>query len=183
MLWFLTPWRGGGVHDLRMDWKLMPFVCRPVFRELPSSNYRQLPSYPILWWILAEKYPFLTIFSQFLEKPPMFKENVPKKRPLFTEFWTQKPTNMGGTYPYTRHAMLSPPPGFLSNVIGSCQWLLAILQQIRILGLCRKPCGKEISALCSTTHTEVSSQLRQEDQLVRLFANEQNWSYFWFGIS
>ena len=33
-------------------------VCRPVFRKLPSSNYWQLPSYPLLWWILAENYPF-----------------------------------------------------------------------------------------------------------------------------
>ena len=57
-----------------------------------------------------ENYPFLTIFCQFLEKPSMFKENLPKKGPLFREFWTQKPTHMGGTYPYPQHVMLPPPP-------------------------------------------------------------------------
>ena len=91
-------------------------VCRPVFKKLPSSNYRQLPSYPLLWWLLAENYPFLTIFCQSIEKPPMFKENLLKKGPLFREFWTQKPTHMGGTYPYPQHVMLPPPPpGGLSS--------------------------------------------------------------------
>ena len=91
-------------------------VCRPVSRKLPSSNYRQLPSYPLLWWILAENYPFLTIFCQFLENPPLFKENLPKKGPLFREFWTQKPTHMGGTYPYPQHVMY-PPRGCRINFL------------------------------------------------------------------
>ena len=39
----------------------------------------------------------------------MFKENLPKKRPLFREFRTQKPTHKGGTYLYPQHVMLSPP--------------------------------------------------------------------------
>ena len=42
----------------------------------------------------------------------MFKENLAKKGPLSREFWTEKPTHMGGTYPYPRHIML-PPPGTL----------------------------------------------------------------------
>ena len=41
----------------------------------------------------------------------MFKENVPKKGPLFREFLTEKPTYMGGTYPYPQHAMLPPGGG------------------------------------------------------------------------
>ena len=57
------------------------------------------------------KLPILTIFCQFLENPPMFKENLPKKEPLFREFWAQKPTHMGGTYPNPQHVMLPPPPG------------------------------------------------------------------------
>ena len=40
----------------------------------------------------------------------MFKENLPKKGPLFREIWNQKPTHMGGTYPYPQHVMLPPPP-------------------------------------------------------------------------
>ena len=38
-------------------------------------------------------------------------ENLPKKGPLFREFGAQKPTHMGGTYPYPRHVMYPPPPG------------------------------------------------------------------------
>ena len=34
---------GGGIHDLRSDG-----VYHPVVRKLPSSNYRQLPSFPLL---------------------------------------------------------------------------------------------------------------------------------------
>ena len=42
----------------------------------------------------------------------MFMENLPKKGPLFREFWAQKPTHMGGTYPYPQRVMLPlPPPG------------------------------------------------------------------------
>ena len=33
----------------------------------------------------------------------MFMENLPKKGPLSREFWAQKPTHMGGTYPYPQH--------------------------------------------------------------------------------
>ena len=85
-------------------------VCRPVFKKVPSSNYRKLPSYPLLWWILAENHPFSAIFHQFLDNPPLFMENLPKKGPLFREFGAQKPTHMGGTYPYPQHVMY-PPPG------------------------------------------------------------------------
>ena len=38
-------------------------------------------------------------------------ENLPKKGPLFRELGTQKPTHMGGTYPYPQHVMYPPPPG------------------------------------------------------------------------
>ena len=86
-------------------------VCRPVFKKVPSSNYRKLPSCPLLWWILAENHPFFAIFHQFLDNPPLFMENLPKKGPLFREFWAQKPTHMGGTYPYPQHVMYPPPPG------------------------------------------------------------------------
>ena len=41
----------------------------------------------------------------------MFKENLPKEEPLSRELWAQKPTHMGGTYPYPQHVMLPPPPG------------------------------------------------------------------------
>ena len=48
----------------------------------------------------------------------MFTENLPKKGPLFREFWTQKPTPMGGTYPYPQYVMLPPPPGAFLAVVG-----------------------------------------------------------------
>ena len=41
----------------------------------------------------------------------MFMENLPKKEPLFREFWAQKPTHMGGTYPYPQHVMYPSPSG------------------------------------------------------------------------
>ena len=56
------------------------------------------------------KPPIFAIFRQFLDNPPLFKENLPKRGPLFGEFGAQKPTHMGGTYPYPQHVMY--PPGF-----------------------------------------------------------------------
>ena len=37
--------RGGGGGYMTCGWT---GVCRPVFRMVPSSNYRKLPSYPLL---------------------------------------------------------------------------------------------------------------------------------------
>ena len=84
-------------------------VCRPVFRKQLSSNYRQLPSYPLLWWILAENYPFLAIFCQFLENPPMFKENLPKRGPLFREFGPKNPP-IWVVHTRTLNMLCYPPP-------------------------------------------------------------------------
>ena len=89
-------------------------VCRLVFRKVPSSNYRNLRSYPVIPTFMMNfggKPPFFAIFRQFLDNPPLFMENLPKKGPLFREFGAQKPTHMGGTYPYLQHVMY--PPGRL----------------------------------------------------------------------
>ena len=59
------------------------------------------------------------IFRQFLDNPPLFMENLPKKGPLFREFGAKKPAHIGGTYPYPQHVMYPPPPGIL-------HWGLAI---------------------------------------------------------
>ena len=107
----VCPRGGGGGEYMTCGWT---GVCRPVFRKVPSSNYRKLQSYPLLWWILAENHPFVAIFRQFLDNPPLFMENLPKKGPLFREFGAQKPTHMGGTYPYPQHVMY--PPGHLSHI-------------------------------------------------------------------
>ena len=91
-------------------------VCHPVFRKLPSSNYRLLPTaavIPTFMMNFGGKLPIFDNFCQFLENPPMFMENLPKKGPLFREFWAQKPTHMGGTYPYPQLVMLPPPPGII----------------------------------------------------------------------
>ena len=40
----------------------------------------------------------------------MFMENLPKEGPLSRKLWAQKPTHMGGTYPYPQH-VIYPPPG------------------------------------------------------------------------
>ena len=49
----------------------------------------------------------------------MFKENLPKKGRLFREFWTLKPTHIGGTYPYPQHVML-PPPWDNTRLVDRC---------------------------------------------------------------
>ena len=53
---------------------------------------------------------FWLFFASFCKNPPIFMENLPKKGPLFREFWAQNPTHMGGTYPYPQHVMYPPPP-------------------------------------------------------------------------
>ena len=61
-------------------------------------------------------------------------EILPKKGPLFREFGAQKPTHMGGTYPYPQHVMYPPPPppppgvrdgndGDESELLGFLIWL------------------------------------------------------------
>ena len=104
-LWIRTAFPEGGGGYMTCGWT---GICRPVFRKVPSSNYRNLRSYPLLWWTLAENHPFFAIFRQFLDNPP-FKENLPKKGPLSREFGAQKPTHMGGTCPYPQHVMYPPP--------------------------------------------------------------------------
>ena len=48
---------------------------------------------------------FLLFFANFWITPHLFMENLLKKGPLFREFGAQKPTHMGGTYPYPKHVM------------------------------------------------------------------------------
>ena len=44
----------------------------------------------------------------------MYKENLLEKGPLFREFWAQRPTHRGGTYPRPQHVML--PPGMVLHL-------------------------------------------------------------------
>ena len=94
---------GGGVHDLRMDGGLPPVFQKATLFWLPTAAIT-----PTFMMNLGGKLPIFDNFCQFLENPPMFKENLPKKGPLFREFWTQKATHVGGTYPYPQHVMLHP---------------------------------------------------------------------------
>ena len=96
---------GGGVHDLRMDGGQPPGFQKATHFLLPTAAV-----IPTFMMNFCGKLPILDNFFHFLENPPMFMENLQKKRPLFKEFWAQKPTHMGGTYPYPQHAMLPPPP-------------------------------------------------------------------------
>ena len=50
----------------------------------------------------------------------MFKENLPKNGPLFREFGAQKPTHMGGTYPYPQHVMYPLGLAIHSNPLKTC---------------------------------------------------------------
>ena len=86
-------------------------VCRPVFRKLRSSIYRQLPSYPLLSRILAENYPFLTIFANFWKAHPCLWKICRKRDPYLENFCPKNPT-----HPYGRHipvpstCYVTPPP-------------------------------------------------------------------------
>ena len=84
-----------------------------VFKKLPSSDYRQLLSYPLLWWILGETTNFWQFCANFWENHPCLRKIWRKRDGLFGEFWTQKPTHMGGTFPYPQHVML--PAGVISS--------------------------------------------------------------------
>ena len=86
-------------------------VCRPVSERYPlliTETCGHTHLYDEIW---QKNHPFFAIFRQFLDNQPLFKENLPKKGPLFREFGAQKPTHMGGTYPYPQHVMY--PPGLV----------------------------------------------------------------------
>ena len=64
-------------------------ACHPAFRKVPSSNYQNLlPTFMINF---GGNRPVLAIFRQFLDDPPMFMKNLPKKGSLSREFWPQNP--------------------------------------------------------------------------------------------
>ena len=69
----VNPPRGGGGY-MTCGWT---GVCRPVFRKVPSSNYRNLRSYP-----LKEVKP--PILMNFGGKPPIFLL-------FFANFWITQP--------------------------------------------------------------------------------------------
>ena len=105
-----SPGGGAGVHDLWMDGSLPPGYQKATLFELPTVAV--LPTFMMNF---CGKIPIFTISCGFLKNPPVFKENLPKKGPLFRDFWTPKPIHMGGTYRYPQHVMLPHPPGFVST--------------------------------------------------------------------
>ena len=96
----------GGLHDLRLDGGLPTGFQKATRFQLPTVAI--IPAFMINF---GGKLPVFTIFGRFLVYPPMFQENLPKKRPLFREVWTEKPTHMGGTYTYPQLFLLPPPRG------------------------------------------------------------------------
>ena len=107
--------RGGGrVHNLRMDGGLPSAAWfSRSYPLLITSSCCHTHFYDECWW----KTPIFDNFLPISENPPMFKETLPKKGPLFREFWTHKPTHMGGTYPYTKHVVSRPPGSFASQTL------------------------------------------------------------------
>ena len=65
-------------------------VSRPVFRKVPSSNYRNLLSYHF-YDEFCGKRPSVAIFGKFLDNPPMFMENLPKRDPCLENFGPKSP--------------------------------------------------------------------------------------------
>ena len=66
-------------------------VCRLVFRKVHSSYYQNLPSYPLLWWILTENQPFMTIFHQFWTTHQCLRKICRKRDPCLENFGPQNP--------------------------------------------------------------------------------------------
>ena len=97
---------GEGVYDWRMNG-----VLPPSYPEQPCSNYQKLPSNPLLWLTKVENDPFLTNFCQLLPNPPMFKENLPKKGPLFREIWSPKNPSIWTAYTCTVNMLCMPLEG------------------------------------------------------------------------
>ena len=88
--------RGGGWY-MTSGWT---GVCHPVFRKVPTSNYRNLLSYPLAvipndgFW---RKTAHFCYFSSILDKPSLFMKNLPKRGDPCLENFCQKPTHIGGT--------------------------------------------------------------------------------------
>ena len=68
---------GEGVHDLRTDGG-----CAAKFSERYPLLIAKTPVIPTVMMNFGGKPPTFAIFRQFLENPPIFKENLPIKRPL-----------------------------------------------------------------------------------------------------
>ena len=86
-------------------------VCRPAFRKAPSSNYRKLPSYPLLWWFLAENHPFVAIFRQFLDNLPFFYgKSAEKGTVACLENLGPKNPPIWAAHTRTLNMLCTPPP-------------------------------------------------------------------------
>ena len=66
-----------------------------VYRPVSEATLFLLPTVAVIPTFMMNfggKLPILTIFSQFLENPPMFKENVPKSDPCFENYGPKNPS-------------------------------------------------------------------------------------------
>ena len=95
-------------------------VCRLVFRKLPSSNYQQLPSYPLLWWILEENYPFLRIFANSWKNHPYLRKICRKRDPCLENFWPKNPP-IWVAHTRTLNMLCYPPPPSAADVAEPCK--------------------------------------------------------------
>ena len=85
-------------------------VCRQIFRKEPSSNYRQLPSYLLYDEFWQKTTHFWKYFANFWKSHSCFKENLPKRGPLFREFRTKNPP-IWAAHTRTLNILCYPPPG------------------------------------------------------------------------
>ena len=85
-------------------------VCRLVFRSyslLITNSCCHIHFYDKPWRKMTH---FWLFFANFWIAHSCLRKICRKRDPLFREFRTQKPTHMGGTYPYPQQVMLPPPP-------------------------------------------------------------------------
>ena len=100
-LHYAEPGRGG---VMTCGW---PGVCRPIFRNVLSSNYQTCirTNFCDEFWRNNSKSKL--VFTNFGQTRPCLRK-ICRQRTLFREFWPQKTTLVGGTYLYPRHVMYLP---------------------------------------------------------------------------
>ena len=85
-------------------------VFRPVFRKVPSSNYRKLPSYPLSDEFWRKTTHFLLFFANFLITHPCLWKICRKRDPSLENLGPKNPP-IWAAHTRTLNMLCTPPPG------------------------------------------------------------------------
>ena len=98
---FLGSSQGGGGYRT-CGWMLS---ASRQSQRYPLLIFRNLLSYPLLCCILAENGPFWLFFANCWIIHPYLWKIYRKRDTCLEKFSVQKPTHVGGTYPYPQHVI------------------------------------------------------------------------------